>query len=72
MKEYNVYFQEEHHLSMGENYTTELLVCKILARNQASAMKKASNELWRKGYRLGTRDTGRDNYVVGKIRVEEI
>lgn len=72
MKEYNVYFQEEHHLIMAKDYVTELLVCRIFARNQASAMKKARNELWYRGYRLGARDTGGDNYVVGKIRVEEI
>lgn len=72
MKEYNVYFQEEHHLVMADDYVTELLVCRILARNQASALRKANKELWNKGYRIGVRDTGRDNYVVGKVRVEEI
>lgn len=70
MKQFNAYYEEEHHLVMDEDYKTSLWVAKIFC--DKLDVKAEKRKLAKKGYREGTRDTGRDNYMVSKIRFEEV
>ncbi len=72
MKTYEVYYEEEHHLVMGENYKTSLLIDKINCEDIKDHLPFLKRQWAKKGYKSGKRSTNGDNYIVSKIRFVEV
>ena len=72
MKGYNIYYIEEHHLVMGEDYATSLLVERRYLENLSTkVINGLKRNLAKRGYREGRRHTGCDNYIDSRIVIEE-